>query len=303
MSGHNNPANITLWEIQQIDPSTPKPDIVVSLGTGTGRTSASSKATEFRHVLLDGYVPRLWRSYMSSFDGQKIWDELMNHVDERNREHYIRLNVSLSDDQPALDNTECMDELRARVHLPQSMQDCKKTLYALLVSAFYFELRIARFLQEGRYHCQGTIKCRLPGDAVVNLLTDFCTSSLAFTTDVETLGYYGGAQDLCFSCHRYRLKVEFFVRHPAEHMTIYMQGVTQGRRRISAFPQTMKWFSHQQHLEDHFGTAYHDPLTRICESCNRAGVRESSMLSKRKPDRVGSRPCKKPRLGTLEETQ
>ena len=304
MSGHNNPVNIALWESQQIDPSVPKPDIVVSLGTGTERISASSKTTEFRHVVLDGYVPRLWRSYMSSFDGQKIWDELMNHVDKKNQEDYIRLNVFLLKNLPALDNIDCMDELRESVHVPQSIQDCRKTLYALLVSAFYFELYNApRFLREGRYHCHGTIRCRLPGDAIVKLLTQFCRSSLAFTTDLQTLGYYEGNQDLCISCRRYQMKVEFFVRHPAEPMTIYIQGVTQGRRKISAFPQTMQWFTHQQHLKAHFGTAHHDDLQqRDCKSCNITGVWPNSTTSKRKTDRAGSLPYKKPRLETAKES-
>lgn len=295
MSGHNNPVNIALWENQQIAPSVPKPDIIISLGTGTERTSASSKATEIRHVVLDGYVPRLWRSYMSFFDGQKIWDELMNHVDERDRERYIRLNVFLPKDPPALDNTDCMDELRESVHVPQSFQDCKEALYALLVSAFYFELHNA-FLQEGRYHCYGMIRCRLPGDAIVKLLTQFCRSSLAFTTDLQTLGYYEGNQDLCISCRRYYKTVEFFVRHPAEPMTIYFQSVTQGRRKISAFPQTIEWFTRQQHLKAHFGTAYHDNLRpRNCELCDITGVRQSSAL-KRKTDHAESLPYKKPRL-------
>ena len=295
MSGHNNPVNVALWESQQIDPSVSKPDIVVSLGTGTERISPSSKATEFRHVVLDGYVPRFWRSYMSSFDGQKIWDELMNHVDEKNQKDYIRLNVFLLKNLPALNNTDCMDELRESVHVPQNIEDCKKTLYAMLVSTFYFELYSA-LLQEGRYRCHGMIRCRLPGDAIVKLLTQYYRSSLAFTTDLQTLGYYGGSQDLCISCRRYRMAVKFFVRHPAEPMTIYIQGVTQGRRKISAFPQTMQWFTRQQHLKANFGTAHHDNLRpRKCELCNITGVRQSS-TAKRKTDGAGSLLCKKPRL-------
>ena len=89
ISGYNNPVNIALWENRQIALSIPKSDIIISLGTGTESTSALSKTTDIRYVILDGYIPRLWRLYMSFFDGQKIWDELMNHVDDRDRERYI----------------------------------------------------------------------------------------------------------------------------------------------------------------------------------------------------------------------
>ena len=141
-------------------------------------------------MALDGYVPRLWRSYMSSFDGQKIWDELMYHVDKENQEGHIRLNVFLLKDRSALDNTDCKDELRESVHIPQSLQDCKETLFALLVSVFYLELcSVPRSLPGGRYHYHGITRCRLLGDAIVQLLPQFCRSSLAFTTELHTLNY------------------------------------------------------------------------------------------------------------------
>ena len=119
MSGHNNPVRIALSERQRNDPSLSAPDIVVSLGTGAQKTSASPRNTDFRHVILDGYVPRLWRSYMSSFNGQKIWDELMNSIDKRKRKDYIRLNSILPSDEPAIDNTERMVELQESVHVPE----------------------------------------------------------------------------------------------------------------------------------------------------------------------------------------
>ena len=65
----------------------------------------------------------------------------MNSVDKRRRENYIRLNSVLPSDEPAIDNTERMVELQEGVHVPAIYEGYKKTLYALLVSAFYFELR------------------------------------------------------------------------------------------------------------------------------------------------------------------
>jgi len=298
MSGHNNPVRIALSERLRNDPSLLNPDVVVSLGTGGQKTSASPRLTDFRHVILDGYVPRLWRSYMSSFNGQKIWDELINSVDERKREDHIRLNSVLPSDEPAIDNTDRMEELRESVHVPQMYRDCKKTLYALLVPSFYFELASVERVREGQYRCHGTIRCRLPGMSIVKLLTRFNVSNLVFLTDVETLGYYGGELDLCVLCHRYQKKVDILVRHPTELVTIYAESVTQGRRKISAFPQAMQWFENQQKLDAPFGTAFHRDLQdRSCKAC----VPNVSLKRPTSDGQQRSQMCKKPRLGPRSE--
>ena len=298
MSGHNNPVRIALSERLRNDPSLLAPDVVVSLGTGSQKTSTSPRATDFRHVILDGYVPRLWRSYMSSFNGQKIWEELMNSVDERKREDCIRLNPVLPSNEPAIDNTDRMDELRETVHVPQMYRDCKKTLYTLLVLAFYFELASSERVREGQYRCHGTIRCRLPGMSIVKLLTRINIANLVFTTDVETLGYYEARLDLCVLCHRYQKKVDFLVRHPTELVTIYCESFTHGRRKISAFPQTIRWFEDHQKLDAPFGTAFHRDLQdRSCKGC-------ISSIGLKRPTSDGqqrSQMCKKPRLGRRSE--
>lgn len=269
MSGHNNPVRIALAERLRNDPSLLTADIVVSLGTGTQKASASPKATDFRHVILDGYVPRLWRSYMSSFNGQKIWDELMNSLDKGSRETYFRLNATLPSDEPGINNTERMDEMRRSVHTPNVIRGCEKTLYALLISAFYFELdTIPDRVREGWYHCRGMIRCRLPGMAVVELLAKCKATNMIFGIGNDTLAYYGAKLDICISCHRYQKPVEFYVRHPTESVTIHIESLLQGKRKISAFPQSMQWFVIQQKLHAPFGTANHRDLRhRSCNSC------------------------------------
>jgi hypothetical protein len=41
----------------------------------------------------------------------------MTSLNERNRKDYIRLNVFLPSDEPAIDNIDRMDELRKSVHI------------------------------------------------------------------------------------------------------------------------------------------------------------------------------------------
>ena len=116
-----------------------------------------------------------------------------------------------------------------------------------------------------------TLSLRLsihPGIPLIKLLRMHNISNLIFRTDVETLGHYGGESDLCTLCHRYQKKVDLLVHHPTELVTIYTESVTQGRRKISAFPQTMRWFENQQKLNAPFGTAFHRDLQyRSCTAC------------------------------------
>ena len=117
MSGHNNPIKLALWESLRIDPSLSRPDLMVSVGTGTSRKTKSPRGASFRHVLFDGFISRLWRAYMSSFDGESNFRDIMNSLDREYREDYKRLNVVLPRNEPAIDNTSRMDESRQLVHL------------------------------------------------------------------------------------------------------------------------------------------------------------------------------------------
>ncbi len=296
MSGHNNPIKLALWESLRIDPSLSKPDLVVSVGTGTSTKTKSPRAASFRHVLFDGFIPRLWRAYMSSFDGESNFRDVVNSLDRENREDYKRLNVVLPRNEPAMDNTSQMDELRQLVHLnPQMIQECEETIYALLIASFYFELScIPSPLPEHRIRCLGTIRCRLPGEVMVELLERIHPSRLSFVTHSRALGYYFGKRDLCPSCRRYRKSVEFTVRDLGQPTNIYATSARRPRRKISAFPQTMQWFIDQQHLDAPFGTAYHRSLNRLCKSCVAAADCELKRQAPGKEGRYIS--VKKPRL-------
>jgi len=218
----------------------------------------------------------------------------MNFVNERKREDFIRLNFVLPSDEPAIDNIDRMDELRESVHVPQMYRDCAKTLYALLIFAFYFELAsVPERLREGQYHCRGTIRCRLSGNSIVKLLARCDIFNLDFITDVETLRHYEDNLDLCLLCHRYQKKIDFLIRHSTELVIIYAQSITQGRRKISAFSQAMQWFENQQKLDVSFETTFHrNLLNRSCKSC----ISNISLMRSTLDDHQRSQMCKKSRL-------
>ena len=280
---HNNPVNLALWESRYIWPSSSQPDIVVSLGTGTNiNQDQSPRAASFRHIIQDGFVPRLWRSFMSSLDGQSAWRELWNRLDDSSRAQYFRTNIYLPNSALAIDDVNCIDELRVCAH-SQSQNDGfgQTTAFALLISGFFFELTDAPLYQNGKVYCKGSIRCRLQGQLIVQALKRVHPSDLIFMTDREIVGYYKGEEDLCHFCRRYRKNVEFVVRHLDESMSIFLQSVIEGRRRISGFPRAMRWFQEQQGLSAPFGNPFPDSY-RACEHCRSHAPNRYSLLPKRK---------------------
>ena len=299
---HNNPINLALWESRHIWPVLERPDAVVSLGTGMAKDPTTPTAPNFRHVIYDGFIPRLWRSFMSSLDGQSIWREIWNRLDTGSRQDFFRLNVKLTGEGPAMDDVDRMEELRYCVRQQGNDESsCDKVAFALLVSAFFFELSSVPLFYGGFYYCKGTVRCRIPGNAICQTLERLHESRLAFMTDDEILGHFLSYEDLCGKCNRYTKDIEFIVRHPTDSISIYLQSPQQGKRRLSAFPQTIEWFTQQQHLEARFAFVG-EVDTKSCDGCWASKLpRLHSAMPKRKMTEHPTdnpRSQKRPRLTT-----
>lgn len=243
---------------------------------------------------------------MSSLDGQGPWRDLWNRLDAGTREDYFRLNVDFMKEGPAMDDVSRMDELRGLVQGQTDVQrTCQKVAFALLVSAFFFELSSTPLFYGGRYYCKGTIRCRLHGKTICRAMEKVEDSRLVFMTEHEILGYFQSFQDLCVGCERYVKTVEFIVRHPSDPISIYMQSSTRRKRRLSAFPQSMQWFVQQQHLEARYG--FGDQLRPVaCDVCEASQIaRHHSAMPKRKRTAYHSdesRPSKRQRSAAALET-
>ncbi|KAL6722253.1 hypothetical protein ACLMJK_001360 [Lecanora helva] len=280
---HNNPTDLGLWESRIIWPMLQRPDAVVSLGTGMAPDPSTPTAPNFRHVIFDGFIPRLWRSFMSSLDGQNTWRDLWNRLDSNSKQDYFRLNVKLNGERPAMDDVSRMEELRELVQSQDSSESrYEQTAFALLVSTFFFELNSMPLFYGGLYYCRGNIRCRLPGKTLCEALQRMNESRLVFMTDDEIVGHFLAYKDLCVKCKRYDKDVDFTVRHPGDAISIYLQSPTRGKRRLSAFPQSIDWFIRQQHLEVRFARVGRDRIPS-CADC-RASKRSifHSAMPKRK---------------------
>lgn len=234
---------------------------------------------------------------MSSLDGQRAWRDFVNGLDDRSQDDYFRFNVSLPGEEPAIDDTNQMNEMRKSVHLQtHSLQNCIDTASALLISSFFFELTTPPQFESGFYHCQGIIRCRLKSSVMIHSLTNLHPSSLKFITETETLAPFSGERDVCCLCHRYCKRVEFYVRHPSDVVTVYLQIDSQKRRKISGFPQTMIWFVRQQNLDAVFGTSNHGDLGGLsCQRCILGWTGKKSKMAKR-----GLDPLEKTGYGALK---
>jgi len=111
MRRHNNPVNIALSEAKNLWPTIPDPDVVVSLGTGSEAFDQPLKTSSFRNIFVDGWIPRVYRSFMNSFDGQHTSEEVRNILSDRSRADYFRLDSSFPDAPPAMDDARRMERL------------------------------------------------------------------------------------------------------------------------------------------------------------------------------------------------
>lgn len=123
------------------------PDIIVSIGTACNPNSSTAveKASPLRRgVFSHGKsLYKLAKNHIAlSLDSEKTWktymDVLQPHSSDRPR--YVRLNLRLADDPPALDEVHRMRYIQklTRDHFGDGDQ-IRKVALQLIASSFYFE--------------------------------------------------------------------------------------------------------------------------------------------------------------------
>ncbi|PYI07374.1 FabD/lysophospholipase-like protein [Aspergillus sclerotiicarbonarius CBS 121057] len=268
MKRHNNPVNLALSEARHLWPNAAGPDILISLGTGSEAPKVPARASRFRNILVDGWVPRIYRSVKSSFDGQTIWRELLGLLDDDVRGDYFRFDSSFPSGLPAMDNTDCMDFLSERVRIqPGDCRSHQDAVTALLTACLFFRLDTMPEYRTGLFHCVGTIRCRAPAEPLIARLALIEGQRPDFFKDNINLGLSLSPDNICQVCRRYALPVRFFVRDLQERITLSLRfGST--TRRLSAFPNNIQWFIDGQNIYRPFGAANHNvPLQVNCPTC------------------------------------
>jgi hypothetical protein len=278
MRRNNNPINIALSEARHLWPTSPNPDVFISLGTGSVASELAPRISKFRNFLVDGWMPRIYRSFSSSFDGQNAWREVIGVMDKISRESSFRFDLSVPGGLPRLDDTECMDRLSVLVHSrPSGLESHKDAVAALLATSFYFQLDTVPEYHIGLFQCVGSIRCRAPPQHVIHCLDTLDSSQKDLYKDKINLGIQLTSDDICHYCLRYSRPIRFFVRDLTENIVLSLRFGSK-LHRLSAFPNNMQWFAEQQGLNWSFGHSNHCSFVKqecvVCEARGVAGVRK-----------------------------
>lgn len=275
---HNNPINIALWEGDRIWSKETTRDVVLSLGTGAGPSPTTPRTASLgpQQTFSSKFIPRLCRSFLTGLDGEVTWRELLHHLQRDAQDRFFRLNVNLKDDEPRLDDVKAIERLSQAVDTCKGDPKIIDIKMALLASCFFFELKRApTFDASGFYVCQGEIRTRMDHTKVFMALRQMSTSPIEFFKDHISLGQSDPSSDVCPGCYRFRKKICFFVRHPAETISITIN-MGDHQRSLSGFPQSMAWFKSAQNLTSPFYDVYNVSLpANLCE-CFKADKLASS---------------------------
>ena len=237
MSRHNNPVKLAQWEATRLGPDSHAIDILVSVGTGMPSTETE---VDDARMPPKSAISRLVQGLRSSFDCEKQSQEYHNSLERDRRENHFRLNPLIHDGAIDLDAVDRLKEMKHIAHQPQISEQVGRSLFALLATSFYLELdSVPTRLKSGLLQCRATIKFRLPGPQLMELLVRSEQTELEFVTQSQRLGFLHPQNDVCQHCHRFRKDVVLIVPHMQERVTVELQSPAQGRRHISAFPQTI----------------------------------------------------------------
>ncbi|KAH1893616.1 hypothetical protein KXV57_002773 [Aspergillus fumigatus] len=176
---------------RRIWPSRPGIARLISMGTGKVESSPE-RSPHYRHVFYDSFLRRGFDAWMSNLDTHSKWLHMMDEVDDRIKEDYLRFDVSLKDIPSAIDNAEAMDDYRNLVILqPGSSRMARQAATALLIARFFFVVdKLPREEPSGpqiRYH--GSIRCKGPTMPVLEALLRLHSQEMEFVTDTTTLVY------------------------------------------------------------------------------------------------------------------
>jgi hypothetical protein len=274
MKGHNNPIIIAKSEADHLSYNDAGPDIVLSLGTGSSSINCPPAVSWFRNSWLDGFFPRVYNSFMSSFDGEHTWRDLWGVLDRQTQQKYYRINDAFPDKQPAMDDPTSMEGLSKWIHVrarqPQRQKLLRMVTLTLLSSSFHFEFDKPPQYQIGRYSCSGVIRCRSPARAVIRKLIDIQPGRHEFFKDKVNLGLTLSENDICPTCHQYSLPVTFTVRDLRDEFTLSLR-FAETSSNLSAFPTTAQSIRDSQGMGLVFGHPNHGHVQQIfCDVCDPA---------------------------------
>ncbi|TVY16534.1 Phospholipase A I [Lachnellula arida] len=176
---HNNPIQVADLERKLLWPTDGYnyPDFVLSIGTAYCQASRKKliEKSSMVNIGLFNHAKGLATIAMdhikSSLDSEKTWTDYIQQLSlpQMYKDRYQRLNPELFEDPPALDDVNCMNNLRAKTRKYMiGDTGLNRVAHRLLATSFYFEkLGPLDNLSDGSVRCTGVIRCRLPRHALL----------------------------------------------------------------------------------------------------------------------------------------
>ncbi|KFY17790.1 hypothetical protein V492_00388 [Pseudogymnoascus sp. VKM F-4246] len=267
----NNPTKLGLAEIKDFfhnDLSAKRSTLKVSLGTG--------KAPEREPELhgsnswwKDLWFFRLCRVLWSSMDGQESSDavykkeansvEDLTTITNKRRGEYFRFNMEFRSQQPRLDDSSKIPEMKALAQGEVALQlsQLDQLAHCLIAEFFVFELELESVprKENGKYLCTGYILCchRANSPAFNALLRRLTGLSAAFLLRGRTLP--GSIQDRSSLARdgNFRKRVCFDVTSKEDLVSLQLQERGSEPYHISGSPFSVNWLIEAQGLGLPFG--------------------------------------------------
>jgi hypothetical protein len=232
--------------------------LVLSIGTGFDKQLLMSpKPPNVRNLLLDGFIPRSYRSFTSSISlhGRNSWIDHLNGLNEETKAQHFRLDLPLTGKEPGIDEVDKVEYIQSQV--PLHLGGIEGIARAFKAAEFFFELDELLTRDTGVYRCRGSILSRSPNSrALIQNLTAKNPYCRFLTDSGSPLGFLS-MEDICQECGRFQKTATFNVRHPSDVVNIFLVFNRLFCRSISGFPHSVSWFQDRQMLKAQFGRPDH----------------------------------------------
>ena len=192
---------------------------------------------------------------MRSLDGEKLWQEFFNGLEDGVKHRYHRLNLMIKGPEPALDDVTAIDELREQAntyvrtdHIIQPVFD------SVIASLFFFEFEDIPVDTGSSYSCIGHIFCRLalPVAGRKLLYRKLHTSSSYFLVSGKPVVC---VERVSSGIPLFRRRVTFQLESLDEQVAITLRGITSMPHTISGLPRIANDLIKLQGLDAPFGSA------------------------------------------------
>ncbi|KAI7475653.1 hypothetical protein KC351_g9958 [Hortaea werneckii] len=254
---HNNPLSIAMWELKHLWAGCETPDFALSMGTGYAENLFARVGDVPQSPVQDRFLPRIFKTFMNSLDGERIWHDLHNSLPELAKDRFHRVNLKIKGLEPAIDDLNGMRDLKAQTQTFVNLEDpLKPTLDSIIASSFYFELDGMPQFVDGSFLCVGHIFCRLS--------LPVQGRRWIYTELMKTKSYFlvSGSPVSCVdrvsrNYPPFKRRLKFCVGSLDDTIRITLRGIVDPSRSISGLPKTAREIIKLQSLEAPFGRVDH----------------------------------------------